>query len=68
MTVKQCHTCNFWENPYGKQNKYQQSACRRYAPMNTLVTTDRYEHEKAKFPITKGDNFCGEWQEWKEQL
>lgn len=53
-----CSGCRFWDR---RQNA-DLGLCRRRAPLPGLPRTSGLDAERALWPLTVADDFCGEWQ------
>lgn len=65
--VKECSTCQYWDNSIGSRNPHPTGLCRRNAPMPSQIITTMQEHAAtgimmagAVWPVTLAGENCGE--------
>ena len=65
-----CADCRFWNgDKHDREEPHHGWAldCRRHAPMpSLLITTDPAKADRAAFPKTKADDWCGDFEKFME--
>lgn len=61
---KICCFCKFWGSRFkGELYRFRENEnCQRHAP-TVRITTDSYMQNKPLFPQTKGNDFCGDFED-----